>query len=365
MNEREAESVSAWIAQANVGIRGLEGKAWLQRVEEKLPQIESALTWWIDNSMASSAARAAISLVPYWMTSGRFAQGQERLAAIAAAPGLPDGLRGELAFHQGMLRFWQGDDADAQRLFETSLELARLAGNADVAALAKTGLARLALRESDGLQRAQDLSADALKEQGLDESCLGWSSAVHVLGVACQMSGDLAGARNWTGKRVAALRNARDARGLGFESGNLAMVERQLGDVDRAEELARLALDIYARRNDAWAIPFGLSGMAAIAASRGDHRRAAWLSGAADTAHNALEQAWPPDELIQHEATKQTVERMLGVEEARQQLQEGQNATLAEALAVALGPDRDSILEQGLGAQWFADVKAAGDISAA
>jgi tetratricopeptide (TPR) repeat protein len=356
MDAREAEAISQWIEEANSGIRGLDGRAWLQQTALKWPSVDSVLSWWIENGLAARAARAAIHLVPYWMTSGRFAEGSERLASIAAALDLTDGLRGELVFHRGMLLFWQGEDEQARRLFTASLDLARTAVEPNVAALAKTGLARLALREPEGLPRAYALSASALEEDTLDETCLGWSSAVHVLGVACQMSGDLAGARSWTGKRVAALRIARDARGLAFESGNLAIVERQLGNLDRAEELARLALDIYARRNDAWALPFGLAGMAAIACARGDHGRAAWLSGAADRAHDAVEQAWPPDELIHHEETKRSAERALGPAQARLQLEQGQQASLAEALNVALGPDRDSILENGLGAQWFAAV---------
>ncbi|HEY9376071.1 MAG TPA: hypothetical protein VIQ02_03130 [Jiangellaceae bacterium] len=49
---------------------------------------------------------------------------------------------------------------------------------------------------------------------------------------------------------------------IGMESSSLSMVERRLGNLAPAEQLAREALQIEERRSAEWAIPYGLNGIA-------------------------------------------------------------------------------------------------------
>jgi hypothetical protein len=66
------------------------------------------------------------------------------------------------------------------------------------------------------------------------------------------------------------------------ETGNLSMVERQLGNLDRAEELAlqAVATDIVATRE--LFLAWTLNGLAAVTVAKGRAERAAVLLGAAD-----------------------------------------------------------------------------------
>src|SRR5207237_7766069 len=86
----------------------------------------------------------------------------------------------------------------------------------------------------------------------------------------------------WMNKRIVLARELGSYAAVSMESGNLSMVERQLGNLKRADTLAREALAIYQRRGDEWAMPYELSALAAVATERGALARAATLLEAAE-----------------------------------------------------------------------------------
>jgi tetratricopeptide (TPR) repeat protein len=124
--------------------------------------------------------------------------------------------------------------------------------------------------------------------------------------------------------------------GVASEAGNLSMVERQLGNLDRAEELAREALEISIRREDEWMYPYLLNGLAAVAAERGRLERAATLIGAAEAMVEAQGAEWPPDERPHYEHTLATLAEGMDPEELDRVRGEGKTLAPAEAVAAAL-----------------------------
>jgi tetratricopeptide (TPR) repeat protein len=245
-------------------------------------------------------------LGPFWQATKRLETATELFGRALALPGGGDDLRARGYVEAGLLWFWRGDDTRAAELFDRGVELGRSLVPPTAAALALTGHARIALRRDD-LEGARRLCLEALE---LDETDLvARASVAHVLGVTAQIAGDLPEARKWMNERIALAREDGNAAALGIEANNLAMVERQLGDFARAEELSREALDNFHRRRDQWAIPFGLSGLAAAAVHRGDLVRAATLIGAAEALVQAQGSVWPPDERPHYEAVVAAVDR--------------------------------------------------------
>jgi hypothetical protein len=173
------------------------------------------------------------------------------------------------------------------------------------------GLGRVHLQND--VTAAISVLRDALAlTEGADDLSPGRSSALHVLGVALQMSGDLVGARAVMSARLAAGDAGGDEFVVQVESANLSMVERQLGNLDRAEELARESLEIARRREDEWMYPYTLSSLAAVAVERGEHERAATLIGAAESMMAAQNAAWPPDERPHYEQTVARLSEEMG-----------------------------------------------------
>ena len=150
----------------------------------------------------------------------------------------------------------------------------------------------------------------------------GRSNALHLLGVGAQIAGDLLEAREWMTQRLALVRATGNEFLIGSEACNLSMVERQLGDLDAAEALAREALEIERRTGTQFTTPFAISGLASIATERRQFDRAATLVGAAEAIMEAQEMAWPPDERPHYEHLLATLPEAMGeaaFEEARTQ----------------------------------------------
>jgi hypothetical protein len=151
------------------------------------------------------------------------------------------------------------------------------------------------------------------------------------------MAGDFLEAREWMSQRMTLARELGNIAALGMEAGNLSMVERQLGNLERADELAREALEIYYRRSDEWALPYGLSGLAAIAAERREFERAATLVGAAEAMMEAQGAAWPPDERPHYERTVATLAEAMGAVAFERVRAAGHSMGSTEAVDFALG----------------------------
>lgn len=121
------------------------------------------------------------------------------------------------------------------------------------------------------------------------------------------MAGDLLEAKKLMSERIALARETGNYATISMEASNLAMVERQLGNLDQAEVLSREALEISDRRGDEWMTRLVISGLAAVAALRGPLDRAATLVGAAEALMEAQGFAWPPDERPHYERTMASI----------------------------------------------------------
>lgn len=334
MEAGEAESLLALAERAGPGLQGLDRKAQFAELEDRYDDLIGALEWFVDQGRADEAILLARSLAPFWMATRRLDQGCAWFERALATPGGDDVNRGRGYFEAGLLVFWTGADDLASQLHARALELGRETGDPTVTATALTGLARIALRSD--VDQARRLCREAVAASEGTDDRVGRSNAVHVLGVAAQMSGDLEEARELMTERMGLARELGSYIGVASEAGNLSMVERQLGNLDRAEELAREALEISLRREDEWMYPYLLNGLAAVAAERGRLERAATLIGAAEAMMEAQGAEWPPDERPHYERTLVTLTEGMDREELDRARGEGKALAPAEAVVTAL-----------------------------
>jgi tetratricopeptide (TPR) repeat protein len=340
MDDIEVRAVLAFVGQAAYELRRLDAGIWRERLEARYHDIEAAFEWFLDHRTADALAMASL-LAEFMRISGRATLGRSWLDRALQVAAADDPLRAKALYDEGLLAFWQGSDAEARALHESSLELARQREDQSMTAQALCGLARLVLTED--VERARALCEEALATvKGSDEH-LGRSNALHVLGVAAQMVGDLQQARDFMMQRIELARELGDVAQIGSESSNLSMVERQLGNLERAEELAIESLQLEARRGDEWAIPYTLNGLAAIAVETGAFERAATLLAAAATLQERQENAWPPDEAPHFERSRAAVTEGLDHEQLERAWSSGERMSLADAVQYALAPARPDI----------------------
>jgi tetratricopeptide (TPR) repeat protein len=307
-------------------------------VEERYPGMLEALDWYLDAGEPEAAYRLASALVPFWTSTKRIDDGDawfERALGTAAGG---DASRAKALHDHGYLVFWAGRYDLAKRRFTDSLALAEQLGDSSLQALALAGLARVALN-TDVDEAVRLLRKAVGMTEGLADSDPGRSGALHVLGVALQMSGDLEAAREVMSTRLTMGRSTGDEFVVWVESANLSMVERRLGNLARAEALALQALKIDAGRGDEMSIAWTINGVAAVTAAKGEYDRAATLNGMAAAMLERAGGQWPPDERKQYDETLATVTAGLPPEMVATARDRGAAMTLEDGVAYALRAD--------------------------
>ena len=335
MELRAAESLLNLAEQASAGITGPNAKGSLGQLELRSGDLLAAMEWFVDAGHTDEALRLANALYRFWITKQRFDEGAAWFDRVLASPGGDDGLRGKASLNAGFMPFWMGDDERAAELFGRALEIGRRLGDPPLISQALGGLARVALRTDVAEGRRLAREALAMSEGAADEP--GRSNALHLLGVGAQIAGDLPEAREWMTQRLALVRATRNEFLIASEASNLSMVERQLGNLDTAEALAREALEIGERNGDQFTKPFAISGLAAIATDRRAFERAATMVGAAEAIMEAQGMAWPPDERPHYERMLATLPHAMGSAEFDRARAAGHSMASSEAVHFALG----------------------------
>lgn len=339
VNTQTAESLRDFAEESSLGFQGLESKAVFEQLERRYTHLLAALQWFINQGRADDAFRLAASLAPFWIATKRLEEGTEWFDSAFAVPGRQDIHHGEALFQAGMLAFWQGNDDRASMLHTRARDIGRQIGDATIIAKALSGLARIALRSDVAEARRLCREALAVTEGTNDQR--GRSNAMHVLGVAAQMAGDFQEARQLMSERIAQARAIGNFLVISSEAGNLSMVERQLGNLNQAELLAGEALEIDYQRGDHWAMPYKVSGLAAVSTERREYERAATLVGVADAMMEAEKAGWPPDERPHYEWMVTTLKSAMGAIAFDQARATGYTMTISEAVDFALRPHLD------------------------
>ena len=316
-------------------VRGSDPKAALAQLDERHDDLLEATQWFIDAGRVDDALRLVNALYPYWITQQRFEEGATWYDRVLQASGGDARLRGLASNYGGFMPFWLGRDDRASVLFTAGLEIGRSLGDQAMVSQALGGLSRVALRSD--VAEGRRLAREALESSTAAGDEPGRSNALHLLGVGAQIAGDLEEAREWMTQRLAIVRSAGNGFLIASEACNLSMVERQLGNLDKAETLAREALEIEARTGDRFTTPFAISGLAAIAIERAEHERAATLVGAAEAIMEAQQMAWPPDERPHYERMLAVLPEAMGIAEFERSRAVGRGLGPHEAVALALG----------------------------
>ena len=337
MDAAAAASLLKLAEDARARSRESGDAAPLDDVEAHYPAALQALDWFIGQSRTDEAYRLASALVPFWMATKRIDDGDGWFTATLGRHGGSEARRARALYDHGYLVFWAGRYDVAAERFADARARARALGDADLEALALAGSARVEL--SRDLPEAINLLRAAIEATADLPDSLGRSSAMHVLGVALQMSGDLAGAREVMAARLEGGRRRGDRSIVYIESANLSMVERRIGNFTRAEALSRAALGIVWERRDQLAIPWVINGLAAVAAAMGEHGRAATLLGIAENLLAIAGGEWPPDEREQHDGTVALLEAAMAPKILERHRAAGAAMALDEAVAFALGDE--------------------------
>jgi tetratricopeptide (TPR) repeat protein len=334
MDAPSAGSLLMLAEEVQAGLAGPASKPLLAQIDARYDELRAALDWFIEQGRMNEALRLTNALYRFWITKQEFADGAAWFDRVIGAPGGDPRIRGKAFINAGFMPFWMGQDDRASELFRQGLDIGRELDDPAMISQALGGLARVALRTD--VAEGRRLAREALAVSELAGDAPGRSNALHLLGVGAQIAGDLTEAREWMTQRLAIVREAQNEFLIASEAGNLSMVERQLGNLDRAEVLVREALEIAERRGDEFMKPFAMSGLAAIATDRAEFERAATLIGAAEAIMAAQGMAWPPDERPHYERLLRVLPEAIGSGDFERLRAAGRSMDRSEAVAFAL-----------------------------
>jgi tetratricopeptide (TPR) repeat protein len=334
VDDRTAEGLLGIAERAAPALRGPDAGPLFDELERQYGDLVAALDWYVGQERTDESLRLGNALAPFWLTKRRFDEGAEWLDRVLGLPGGDEARRGTASINAGFMAFWLGKDDRSSEHFGRAEEIGRRLDDRLMTSRALGGLARVALRTDVAEGRRLARAALEASESLADPS--GRSNAMHLLGVGAQIAGDLTEARHWMTQRLALVRELGLEGMIASEAANLSMVERQLGNLDLAEELVGEALEIAVRRGDEFMKPFALAGLAAIATERGDFGRAATLVGAAEALMETQGAVWPPDERPHYERMLATLPGAMGPAAFERARRKGHAMATGEAIDLAL-----------------------------
>lgn len=255
---------------------------WLPRLDAELPNALASLAWAIDRGDGKLALELGIAMFEYWLWTSREHEGARWLeSALQVASDAPDQLRARAMLCRARLQPSR-DFRDAVVWFESSLELFRACADARGISQALSHLALAVGYWLGDLERAQELSDEALAAA---ERCGDPVALAQALAHATSVSSDFSSAERRAHIAVPALRtmgHLLEASQLCSKTGYAALAEAQDADaIVWLEEGVALAREAVGEHDEQWCMFLVLGNLGIAHVLAGDDAAAATaLTGA-------------------------------------------------------------------------------------
>jgi predicted ATPase len=382
-----AEHFRAFATRARAELEGTRPGEVLERVEEDLENVRSAVRWSADVGDIDTALSIVASLERFWsargcpadflaLVDGAVEQADEAVdeelrARAAWVAGFQVVRAGELEraaqlyerslglFRRlekrfevlrclselAIIRQEQGREAEASRLAEEALTAAQELGEPRAIAAAATCRATVAYARAD-FALATELFEEALRVNRQESDRPGpVASSLYNIGLSARALGDYDRAERALQEALEVATRSGNAVFIGNSAVGLGYVILARGDLAGARSSGRQGLDVLGELgNPVWtASALGLS--AAINAAAGDDLSAARLWGAVDGLLEGAESSVEADDERARRTFEPRARSALGTSRFAAAAEEGRRMPVAEALQLALdtfGPDTTS-----------------------
>jgi predicted ATPase/DNA-binding CsgD family transcriptional regulator len=277
--------------QVEPKINGKDRGLWLERLEVEHDNLRAALAWSREEAEDETGLRLAGALTWFWFHREYWSEWRGWLDGALATGERSRGTgwtaaRAKALSGRGFLAWMQGDQATARSRLEESITLWRELED-------KQGLAH-ALRFLSGSfeSRGDYAVARPLAEESVElfregKDKFGLGITLSRLGITALAQGDHAAAQAYLEEGVAICREIEDDWALALALRNRGIGAFRQDDYDRAVMQLRESLAVLRETGNPLYMQ-NLELLAAAVSMRGDHRRAAWLFGAAEALREAV-----------------------------------------------------------------------------
>jgi tetratricopeptide (TPR) repeat protein len=334
MSSRHAAWYADLAERANEQLQGPEEADWLDRLEAELGNLRASLTWFERTRAAAAFQTLGAALLSLWDERGHWREGEVWLEKALALGDSDARTRVRALIALCTLLGYRNSAAEMKPM---ALEIDRLSTELDdtiTRARARTLLGWLALADGD-LDEALRMHEQAVQLARASGDRWSLLRALNELGNVVLIRGEFDAAAGTLAEALAISREVGlpDATGRVLTNLGLAVLSR--GDAEKAAEHLSEALTLFAttKSSAAWA---ALLGLAAVANTNDDPRRAARLLGASNHVAEEVGLSLEAYEAGLYQDTLAGVRASLGDQATAQLFAEGEKMPRNEAIAYAL-----------------------------
>ncbi|MET0976222.1 MAG: DUF4062 domain-containing protein [Leifsonia sp.] len=316
----------------------LQGES-VQRLSRENDNLRAAIRFLIESDELDKAARFAWNLYIYSWVDGHLGEVRAWMTELLArnAP-ISDLTRAIALYFTRAITFWQDPDGIVIPGLAESADLFRRSGDLPGSALALISLALALLSAADAdPPRADDALETSLNLFRESHDRWGQAMALVTLGRVALLNRKEHAALNRFEESLALAESESDELGTTIALHHLGWAHLLLGAVEHAQHCFERSLFLSARLGHDEGVAYGLEGLVAIAAARGDIERAGRLAGAA---HSLRERAglYNAPTFSFHEAYLAPVRSSAAADALASAIAAGERMSPEEATTLALMP---------------------------
>ncbi|HVU77591.1 MAG TPA: tetratricopeptide repeat protein [Gaiellaceae bacterium] len=295
LHDAHARHFIAVAEQLEPQLTGPEAASLLARIDADSGNLRAALDW-VALESPELVTRLALALWRFWLTRGRYEEGDVAIGrALALRPSPPD--RAELLYRRGALVISRGETERGRELFEQALEAFRAGGDERGEARSLSALGHSAADAGDWEAAIGFYEAAAAMFRAVDDlyglgGVLGDLATVHLRAGAPEEARPLAA------ESIELQRGVGNAQGESLALATLGYAEIGAGRFDAARAALGESIEIARDLGYRHGLLFGLNGLATVELRAGDDVRAAELFLAAAGVRRSLGIEHDPDDSL-------------------------------------------------------------------
>jgi predicted ATPase/class 3 adenylate cyclase len=335
IRNRHADAYCALASAAAPNLFGEDQKKWLDRLELDDDNMRAALDWCVEQHDAERVHGLAASLWRFWQMRGHLHEGRARLTAILAMPESgrhPDSRASALEAAGGIV-YWQGDMPAAQAFYDECLALRRAGDDRRELANAYYNASFPSAVNVSDLPKSEALLEQALPiyRELADEA--GISGCQWAIGNLLYFRKSYDNAITALDEAIELFRKSGNRFGLGWALHTRSLCALRTGDVARARDYVREALELFSEAGDISGIALLLDDAGEVVIATGNRSVGIQLASAAAT-HQATSGAGLGSVLNLEEGRSR--HEYVSGEDDEHAWEAGQAMTLDQAVALAL-----------------------------
>ncbi len=318
---------------------GPDQAEWLNHLEREHDNFRSALRWCMESGKGEEAAQMSGALGMFWFKHSHYSEGRHFFADILErAWSISDRAQVKAWRFAGDLAFWQGDVAEARRIYTENMERAQNLGDQTGIAYTLHNLANVTFEEGDA-EEAMALNKRSISLSRDIDAFWVLAMAQLALGYQEHAIGNLPRAEELYQESLRHCRQLGEKWGMALILTNLGMIFHSNGDMPAAKRMFLESLDLAHELGDINGTITVLACIVKVFQEEGEQITSARLQGMITAKGSELAMYLGPVEQAMLESAANALKDSMGKQAYHTEFETGLTLALEDALKLVSGQD--------------------------